>query len=248
MVATAIPTPAAPPPGPPAPPTAVSDDPFEAADKAQWSSTFSVLGQVQVETWFCVLVKGQGKVPFDANQHDIGGRCTAIKIAILPAIPGRQNTERELIAESAEWTKIINPSIKALGPTWNLRALHNQWVEAQLVPSGRKYTSSDGIDKDATTIKFVRVFASEDACVAAAQAGRPGQPAAASAVASAAPAAAPGAPNDAEKATATKFLPALWRASGNDLEKFGELLAKNALTAKYFDLSSPEVLDVITPF
>lgn len=236
---------------PPAPPP--TEDPFEAADNATWDPSFSVFGQVQAESWFCVLqkkdeangIKG-GKVPFDPNQHDISGRVTAVKISIIPAIPGRGNTERELIAESQEWTKIVLPSIKALGPAWNLKGLHNQWVEAKLVPTGRKYAGADGQPKEATTITFVRIFPTEDACLAAAQAGRPGGGESAPA-ASAAPAAVPAGPSDAEKAVATKFLRPLWTASGGDLGKFAEMLASNALTAKYFTIDSPEVLDVLTP-
>lgn len=239
---------------PPAPTqTAPIEDPFEAADKATWDPTFSVFGQVQVETFFCVLqkkdeaagIKG-GKVEFDPNTHDIGSRLTAIKIAIIPAIPGRGNTDRELIAESAEWTKIVNPSIKALGPAWNLKGLHNQWVEAALVPTGRKYKGADGAERDATTIKFVRVFQSEDACLAAAQT-RGGPAAAPSGSSAPAAAAAPTGPNDAEKGTAKKFLPALWRSAGGDIAKFDELIQKNPLTAKYFTIDSPEVLEVVAP-
>lgn len=251
MVATAQPTPTQAPPSPPPSPLAVTDDPFDAADKATWDPTFRVFGQVQAETWFCVLQKGVGKVAFDANQHDVGDRRVAIKIAIVPAIAGRQTIERELIAESQEWTKIVNPSIKALGPQWNLKALHNQWVEAEMAASGRKYQQQqpDGsyVERDATTVRFVRIFPTEDACVQATQARGGGGAAAPAAVAAQPAAPVQTARNDAEKRTATAFLVPLWKAANGDIARFDELLKKNALTAKYFDLNSPEVLAVVTP-
>ena len=51
--------------------------------------------------------------------------------------------------------------------------------------------------------------------------------------------------NGAEKETAKKFLPALWKSSGQDVSKFAELIASNGLVSKHFSINSPEVLELI---
>lgn len=247
------------PPARPAPPQAL-DDPWTSAEGATWDSTFSVFGLVQADVWYAALVKGIGKVPFDPLQHRPDQRVTAVTIAVVPVVPEQQPTQRDMIAESSEWTKLVNPSIKALGTT--LRGLHDRHAEAQLVPTGRTYTNAAGEVRAATTFKFVRLFGSEDACRVAAEesrrrrAGGPG------------PAAAPGdgsdagpgtsgtsgtsrrpdapAPLEISRQVAAKFLAGLWSASGKDLVRFGELLRTNAATAQHFDLDSPEVAAVIS--
>src|SRR5687768_5866954 len=99
------------------------DDPWASADCATWDPSFSVFGLVQAEVWYCALVKGVGKVPFDPAQHTADQRATAVTISVIPVLPDQRPTERQLIAESSEWAKTVNPSIKALGTT--LRGLHN---------------------------------------------------------------------------------------------------------------------------
>ena len=41
-----------------------TNDPFEAADNPQIKPA-EYFGKLEVDAWFCALVKGQGKVPFD---------------------------------------------------------------------------------------------------------------------------------------------------------------------------------------
>src|SRR5438309_5438070 len=101
-----------------APPTTTSSDtydPYDAAMQATYNPTFSAFGQVQVAVWPCVLEKGVGKVPFDANLHDPARRVTAIDLAIIPVVSGRAPVERNMIAESREWASIVKPSLMALG-------------------------------------------------------------------------------------------------------------------------------------
>lgn len=249
MVATTYPSPTAAASPPPAP-TPPADDPWDSADKAQWDPTFRVYGQVQANVWHCALVKGQGKVPFDPAIHPIDQRYTAVEIAIVPVIPGRQPVERSMIAESKEFAQIVNPSVKALGQGWNLKLLSERFVEAQLAPSGRKYTGTSGEQVDATTIKFTRVFQSEDECLAAAQSGRgytngngnggapaQGTPAAASATTASM--------EHERKFLAEKLLPAVVKQAGGDVQKLEEMLAKSPALAKHFTISSPEVLALL---
>lgn len=54
--------------------------------------------------------------------------------------------------------------------------------------------------------------------------------------------------NSAERETAKKFLPALWKQSGGDLARFAEILGKTPIVSRHFTIESPEVISLITPF
>lgn len=236
------------------PPAQDAYDPYDAAMSAEWSPIYDVFGQVQAQVWPCVLEKGVGKVPFDPQVHDYDKRNTAIDLSILPVLPGRQPVERQMIVESREWASIVKPSLVALRT--DLRSIHNAWVHAQLVPTGRTYESG-GETKHATTIKFVRIFGSEDECLAAAEAGGPRGPRGANGAAtpnaartaSPAPAASSagsataGGAGEARKTTAAKFLPAVVKAANGDLDRLGEMIAKNPILKEvYGDVSHPDVM------
>src|SRR3990167_5240586 len=154
-------------------------DPWEAANAAQPipDGPFTVFGQVQADSWPAVLEKGAGKVRFDPQIHAIDKRVTAIEISVWPTDVSRQPTKREMIVEGREWANVVKPSIAKLGT--DLRAMNGRFVEAQLVPTGRKYNSgvdADGkpIQKESTTFRFVQIFPDETACIAAAAARWPG--------------------------------------------------------------------------
>lgn len=243
------------------------NDAWNDAMEKEWNPTLTVFGLCSVDVWYCILEKGQGKVPFDANQHAIERRCTAIEIAIQP-LPGSRYTnptERGMIAESREWSQIVKPSLRALQS--DLRAINGRYVRAELVPTGQKYTNSSGETKDRTSVKFIEIYDSEDECQAAADAFFATRGSgSSSSTSSAPPSSSGGTPmptngsvnanslannspiNDAERATAAKFLPALWNASGKDVTKFATSLASNPLTSKYFSINSQEVIDLISPF
>lgn len=228
------------------------DNPYESAMKAEYNPSRTYFGEVNIDTWFCVLVKGQGKIPFDPGIHSADQRCTAIEITIYP-LSTRANAKplkRELIAESREWAQIIKPSLVALNT--DLRALNGRWVQVESVPTGQKYQDkATGELRDSTTFKFVALYDSEEACQKAADAffasrGHADTEHSATQEAGSSPPNGNGA-NDKERETAAKFLPALWKASGGDVFKFGQMIASNQLTSKYFDLQSKEVLDLISP-
>lgn len=215
-----------------------------------------VFGQVDVDVWPCVLVKGTGKVLFDATQHKAEDRCTAIHITIAPTTNSRMEykAEREMIAESKEWAGIMKPSLVALST--DLRSVKGKWVKASLVPTGRKYTNAAGETKQATTFKFEAVYNTEAECEAAEEAvfGKSDSSATAPNGSASGNGNTPhpngngsngNGNNPLERETALKFLPALWTSAGKDLEKFAASLAKNPLVSKYFDLNSPEVIHLI---
>jgi hypothetical protein len=208
-------------------------------------------GQVQTDVWPCALVKGQGKVPFDPSQHSPDERRIAIDIR-LAAWNGKGvvfQVERGMIAESREWARIVKPSLQAIGQ--NLRGLNSTWVRADLVPTGDSYKNSQGEVKERTTFKFLATYATEAECHQAMEAfyaqHHTGQPAAAeNDAAPTPPTNGNGATADGDKATALKFLPALWRSCGGDIAKFERLLAGTPMVARHFQINSPEVLAAIS--
>lgn len=139
-------------------------DPIEAADNATLAPR-EYFGQVLVDTWFCALVKGVGKVPFDPAQHQ--KRFTAIKIDVVP-LPESGITNpiaREMIAESKEWVSYTLASLRAL----NVRTadIKNRWARVTFVPTGDHYKNAAGEDKEKTALKFLAIYMDEATCRAA---------------------------------------------------------------------------------
>jgi hypothetical protein len=211
-------------------------------------------GQMSVNAWFCALVKGQGKLPWDPNSLDPNTgtpprRYTAIDMSlnVLSEQP-LNHVERTMLAEFGEWVEIVLPSMKALGVT-NLQSLNNAWVRCEMTPTGRTYQNQNGETKEATTFKFLQVFANEAECRTAWQATKNGggQPAQTT------PTTAPTNGNGNERDTALKFLKPYvqnaCRQSAGDLVKaqqvLAPMLAGQKLLAKYFTVDSPEVMQLL---
>ncbi len=228
---------------------------WKAVDNAEEPAvSYTYFGKVVFDIWFCVLQAGVGKVVFDQQQHGQEQRRTAIDISLEPLAEGRSQftITRNLIAESREWAGVTLPSIKDLG--LSARELNGKWVKCTMVPSGRKFTGKDGVQKDSTTFKFLEAYDSEEACYVASlmffedmDNGRI-DPAGNGKTAPQAPAPqrVPKVPDtSAERVTAQMFLEPLWNASGGDLNKFAGLIADNPLISKYFSINSPEVIAIV---
>jgi hypothetical protein len=218
-------------------------------------------GQIMVNAWFCALQKGVGKIAWDPNVVDANGqplrRYTCIDLSLQPITNGDQvyPIERSVLAEFGEWVDICLPSLKDVGIT-NLQALNNTWIRCEMVATGRTYTNNNGETKDATTFKFLQVFADEATCRAACAAAHGGNGnGSVNGVTAPAQAATPanGNGNTKERETALKFLKPYvqnaWKKSGGDLDKaraeLAPMLANQALLAKYFTVDSPEVTDLM---
>jgi len=253
---------------------ATTYDPFNEADTAQAApSTRHYFGSMLVDAWPAVLVKGQGKVPYNPQVHTEDQRITAIQLVLTPlphaGVPQYQ-VQRDLIVQSNDWTKIVRPSLEKLGI--KLQQLHGRWVHAETVETGSYIKKTTGEEKTKTMLRFLEVFDSQAACQTACDAffsgRRSGQTTQQAPVAQA-PAPTPQAPSsapangtgrdftsDARKAdpnygTALKFLPALWKnavAGGpadTVLERFLTGIRSNGLTSRFFDATSPEVTDIV---
>ena len=227
----------------------VSNDPWESAENPQLRA-MEIWGAAQIDTYYCVLQKGVGKIPFDPNVHPLDQRRTAIDIVVtsLPEMNMDKPARRELIAESREWAGIIHPSIKALGIS--ARELNGKFVQVKFKPTGDTYTNGNGEVKEKTTFDFVKIFANEAACRADFQQSQnqpAGQPQAA--VQSTAPN-----PNDnAEKQTALAFLKVIVEnacKNQTDLTAIRNMVSQQIVAyggpvAKFFTVDSPEAMQLI---
>ena len=142
----------------------VTNDPYESANEATVRPR-DYYGQIHIDAWFCILQKGVGKVPFDAQAHNVDQRCTAITMSMIPLAEMNITfkLERETIAESREWAGIILPSIKAAGIA-SVKDANGKFAKMQQVPTGRKYRTSTGEEREATTFKVLAFYSDEAAC------------------------------------------------------------------------------------
>ena len=236
--------------------TYIGNDPFEAAGNATLKPRV-YFGQLSMLAGFCVLQKGIGRLPFDAQVHKLEDRRTEIKLELtaLPEHDLKFPLLRELIAESREWAGIVLPSIKKLGLS-NPRELNDRWCSLKLVPTGRTYVdAASGETREATTIQLVALYADEAACRQAYQALNGAQNSTAAPTGGATPAIPPTPPNtppsttapsNPERVTAGKFLAAVWKQANGDLNTLAQKIAAMPLLNKYFTLDSPEVIALVT--
>ena len=218
--------------------TTYTNDPFEAADNPQIKPA-EYFGKLEVDAWFCALVKGQGKVPFDGQQHPVDQRRTAIDLHVIPLAAHNMNypMTRGVIAESPEWTKTVWPSLRDAG-VQSLRDLKDtpRWCCVTTVSTGRTY-QSNGVTKEATTFRFIALYASEAECQAAYNAQRGGDWLDDTPAAPTAPANGNG---DRERETALAFAKILTKQSRSVVE-LGQRLLEYPLVAKHFTVDSPEI-------
>ena len=146
----------------------MTDDIYSSADEAQLP-TNTYYGQIDLNMWYCILVKGAGKVLFDETQHKMGQRCTAVDIAIIPIAqaPLPFSLERNIIAESRAWISVTWPSLRDLGLS-SSREAKGRWCKCVQAPTGRKWRDKKtNEERQETSFKFLALYDSEEACVEA---------------------------------------------------------------------------------
>ncbi len=225
------------------------DDPFESASNATLAPR-NYYGQIQLDAYFCVLQKGVGKLPYDAGQHKAEDRRTALDISLLP-LPEQNITfdiRRETIAESREWAGIVWPSLKELGLT-SARDAHGKWAKMIQVGTGRKYRTKSGEEREATTFKFLALFADENACRAAylAETGKGGNGNGQSAPAPAAATPSNNGANGGDHAlkVALPFIQAFARQNSFDLEKTKTACRSQKIITDAIDVDSSEFAEIV---
>jgi hypothetical protein len=234
-------------------------DPYDSASTAELAPR-AYYGQLHVDCWFCALVKGQGKVPFDAQAHGADQRCTAIDMSLVPISAQNVTRElkREMIEQSREWAGIVWPAIKEAGVAgglWatpkeaHLRKVNGAWVKAIFVGTGRKYRTQGGEEREATTFKVEAIFRDQEACVTAYYADTHRTPPEEdgtepiAGLENAAPASAPVA--DKERETALAFLKVIVQQNKGNRHAIAAQIATMPMISKFFSADSPEVDELI---
>lgn len=216
-----------------------TNDPWDDATAAgERSGMF--FGRMDVNAQFVVLLKGQGKVPFNPGIHSIDDRRTEIFLSLNPIdeMGMTRAIERNLIAQSKEWAGIVWASLRTLGLS-NARELQGKYARVELVKTGRTW-EKNGETVEGTTFKFTALYTSKEECVAAWRADRGGPQQADEDIPFDAPA--NGAVEDNERKTALAFLPAVVNMAGGDIGKLATILASTSPINKYFTVTSPEVV------
>lgn len=224
------------------------NDPFAAATAAAEAPDMR-FGNVTVEARFVVLVKGQGKLDFDPQVHEMSQRRTEIKVTCYP-LPESGLTyfdQREIIAESREFSTVVWPSAKALGCK-TIRDMHERYTRYELVQTGQ-YTKRDGTTGTLTTIKFHEAYADHAACLAAYNEARGNVHTAQDDDNGAGDIdmSASGNPNNTdpvEKETAKQFLAVLVKMHGADDTALAAAIAGTPMVSKFFTVASPEVAEL----
>jgi hypothetical protein len=144
-----------------------TNDPMVAAtEEREYSTEF--YGKVEIAAQFMYVNRGERPRPFDDANDDIKKRSTEVSITLttLDAMGlTRPVIERKHLSWTPAWKEIVWKSIQALGYDL-LRDLSGKFVKIEMVPTGRKYTSkTDGTEKSETTLKFLKVYESEAACI-----------------------------------------------------------------------------------
>ena len=233
----------------------VQDDPFAVAQEtAERPAEF--YGELSVDCWFCALVKGQGKVPYDPAIHD--RRSTAIDIAVVPLVEHNMtNTfERQTLDWARDWTRITWPSFKALGVT-SLRDIKSgKWCKFTWAPTGEKYRAKDqngneGEERERTAFKFLALYNSEAECRAAYYADTGKTPPDSEGVSEipgfeskAQPAEADNGSSKARE-TAVHFIKAFAKMNKFQVEATRKACAAQAAITDVFDLDSPEFVEIV---
>ena len=211
-----------------------------------------VFGQLTMNLFECVLIKGQGKVPFDSYLHAGLRKNVAIEMRIVPIDPILPNMDRDTLEWAADWTGITRKSIEALEPQIArikgltvgqfrpAREINGMYVRAQVVPRPQNRK-----DQNFSCFEFLTVFQTPDECRAAHDAFQEEN----------APEPLSAQQPEDQKTVMARFLPPLWMKAGGEITgamaeadldvakaKLDELIKASPLLAEHFTIESPEVV------
>lgn len=220
-------------------------DPMAAAVQDAESAA-NYFGKLEIDAQFVVLKKGQQKTTWFEGM-DTDGRTTEVTIRLNPLdITGlTRMVERQVISNSGEWSRIVWPSLRDLGIK-ALGELRGKYAHVAMVPNGREWTNREGQKVTGSTFKFIALYDLESDCIKAWEAqfgGSQAHTSTSNGNGAAAPAVNP--INEAEKAVAAQFLPALVKGANGDLTALATILASMTPVNKYFTVDSPEVQQLL---
>ena len=231
-------------------------DAFDDATKAEViEQEYNYYGQLAVEAWSCALVKGQGKVPYDPQQHK--QKLTNVDMTLVPLSDMGLSFNLERTGPSgmivqfkdSGWADVTWASAMECGIN-HARELNNAWAHVTMAKTGKSYTKQDGTKVEKTTFKILQIFASEDECRAAYLATKGDD----IPTTEQSPATTP-APADENKKNALLFIGAIIKNAvakeGKDLEKVKSHVQSlldgdyNLMVGQYVSTEDPEVMEKI---
>lgn len=202
-------------------------------------------GQCSIDPYKCVLIKGQGKVPYDPALHNGQRTSVCIHITITPCDPTSKLIERDPLSWMPEFTQAIRPSIEALAdkikalkppqgtePFNPLRSISGLWVAGEFVARPGNKTGETW-----TTLKFTEVFKDQAECESAWKKAseQPADDTPLSTPAANGNGSTPVQTVDPNKAALVAAFPAIWAANQADKSKFLTAIAS------VFPADAPEV-------
>ena len=229
----------------------ITNDPFEAATQAgEGRNTY--FGKAEVTAGFVTLKKGVGKQPFNESLDDMRDRRTEVKIVVNPidAMGLTILLQRDLIAESAEWSRYTWASLRDKCNLKNVRELNGKWCKLTLQATGETYTTKRGETQERKAFVFEAVYSTAAEATAAFYADNGGQPEVEPAMAvdmghGAGSNGNGAAATNAERETALQFLKVLVKQAGGDKSKLATSIAAMPMIAKYYTADSPEVVQMM---
>ena len=220
-----------------------TNDPYEEAINAK-PPTFELYGQIRVDAHYLFFPGNKQKpVVFDPAIHPQDKRSLEVELQLIPIAEQNINWDeyQKMLAFTADWTKIVLPSIKAMGID-DLRALNNKWVRVAKVPGNRKRLDKDTHEETGefwTTYKFMELYPDEAACKAAFVGHSPSDTEVNQA---------PAAQSNETKAAALTFLKVFVSQAAKHITDRAEIekqvandIANNSLISPLFTVQSPEV-------
>lgn len=151
-------------------------DIYDQADNAvETKSEYSTWGQAFVEMYEAVWPKGSSSPErFDAQIHSPNDLFIRAEIAIVPLDEMNAKFNAEFKGNvtgwnNRDWASVVLPSIKALGVS--ARDIPGKYVKITKKPNGRFYEKKkDGVKTgeraELTDFLFVKIFESQEACLA----------------------------------------------------------------------------------
>jgi len=145
----------------------------EAENAVETKPSFMTWGQVNFTAYECVWPKGSMPVAFNPDVHKRSERKLRIEIVVIPLdeMQARFNAEAKFVADTHDWAAVTLPSLKALSQP--LASLNDAWVKIEKRPNGKKYAKKDkntglptGEMGENQDFLFLKVFQSQDACLA----------------------------------------------------------------------------------
>jgi len=232
----------------------VADSPWQVASnpEAYSNTTQEYWGECSINAWWCALVSGMGKVPYDPKTLDpktgkAPRRYTAIDLAVNPLAECNLewDVKRSMLAEFGEWKDIVWPSIRNMG-IMEASELDGKFVHVELVENGTY--QKDGETKKKTTFNFIQVFDDRAGCLAAYRM-KNGEAAPVETPATPPPSNGKGKEIEVALKFARPVIAGAVRKAGGDIQKAHDLVAEaiagQSMINRHFTVDSPEIMAML---